>query len=188
MVLERLKEYIDSKGISVAAFEKSVGLANSSFRKALATGKGIGSDKLENILTCYPDISAEWLLRGTGTDGETPDCSVEAFRRLNDLSQEDLASYLAVSTSFIQKVEENGQKLPDVQLDKLMRNHRGWDTTPLFKRKECGVIQTIGSGSNNNTQVAGRSNEFPLEEKVKLLEKIIDDKERTIKLLMGGRH
>lgn len=66
MVLERLKEYINYKGISVAAFEKAVGMSNSSFRKVLASGKGIGTDKLENILSVYTDLSAEWLLRGAG--------------------------------------------------------------------------------------------------------------------------
>lgn len=66
MVLERLKEYIDSQGITVAAFEKEAGLSNASFRKTLQSGKGIGSDKLEKILTIYPDLSAEWLLRGEG--------------------------------------------------------------------------------------------------------------------------
>ena len=67
MVLERLKEYIDSKGISIASLEKTTGMSNSSFRKALQSGNGIGTDKLEKILTLYPDLSAEWLLRGRGS-------------------------------------------------------------------------------------------------------------------------
>ena len=49
MVLERLREFIDSKGITIAAFEKSVGMANASLRKTLASGAGIGTDKLEKI-------------------------------------------------------------------------------------------------------------------------------------------
>ena len=66
MVLERIKEYHDYKKIKVAAFEKAAGMSNSSFRKTLLSGKGIGSDKLEKILSIYPDLSAEWLLRGEG--------------------------------------------------------------------------------------------------------------------------
>lgn len=66
MVLERLKEYLDAKEITVAAFERAAGLSNASFRKTLQSGKGIGTDKLENILSIYPDLSAEWLLRGNG--------------------------------------------------------------------------------------------------------------------------
>ena len=66
MILERLKQYMDYKGITVAAFERSIGMANASFGKSLKKGGAIGTDKLENILTIYPDISPLWLLRGVG--------------------------------------------------------------------------------------------------------------------------
>lgn len=35
MILDRIKLYIDTKGISIAAFEKSVGMSNASFSKSL---------------------------------------------------------------------------------------------------------------------------------------------------------
>ncbi|MBD5238348.1 MAG: hypothetical protein HDS64_01055 [Bacteroidales bacterium] len=66
MIIERLNEYITAKGLTIAAFERSVGMANASFAKALKNNRAIGTDKLENILTHYPDISALWLLRGVG--------------------------------------------------------------------------------------------------------------------------
>ena len=66
MVLERLKEYIDYRGISIAAIEKAAGMSNASLRKAIQSGNGIGTDKLEKILVLFPDLSAEWLLRGEG--------------------------------------------------------------------------------------------------------------------------
>lgn len=66
MILERLKQYIDFKGISVAAFERSIGMANASFGKSLKKQGAIGTDKLENILSVYPDISPMWLLKGVG--------------------------------------------------------------------------------------------------------------------------
>lgn len=83
MILERLKQYIDFKGISVAAFERSIGMANASFGKSLKKCGAIGTDKLENILSIYPDISPMWLLKGVGdmimadditqpTQGEAP--------------------------------------------------------------------------------------------------------------------
>lgn len=67
MILERLKEYIDAKGIAVSAFEKSIGMSNASFGKSLKNGGAIGTDKLENILKVYPDISPIWLLTGRGS-------------------------------------------------------------------------------------------------------------------------
>lgn len=66
MILDRIKLYIDTKGISIAAFEKSVGMSNASFSKSLKNNGAIGTDKLENILSAYSDISPEWLLTGQG--------------------------------------------------------------------------------------------------------------------------
>lgn len=65
-MLNRLKKYIDYKGISISAFEKSIGMSNASFGKSLKNGGSIGGDKLEKILSVYPDINAEWLLTGGG--------------------------------------------------------------------------------------------------------------------------
>ena len=66
MILERIKQYIDYKGISVAAFEKSIGMSNASFGKCLKKGGAIGTDKLENILSVYPDLNIIWLTTGRG--------------------------------------------------------------------------------------------------------------------------
>lgn len=64
--LHRIKEFIDFKGITVKLFEKSVGFSNGAFGSQLRNNKTIGVDKIENILLLYPEISAEWLLRGVG--------------------------------------------------------------------------------------------------------------------------
>lgn len=66
MIVERIKEFIDYKGISVAAFERSIGMSNASFGKSLKNKGAIGTDKLENILSKYSDISPLWLLTGEG--------------------------------------------------------------------------------------------------------------------------
>lgn len=66
MILERLKEYIDYRGISIAAFERSIGMANASFGKSLKNKGAIGTDKLEKILSIYPEISPVWLMTGEG--------------------------------------------------------------------------------------------------------------------------
>ncbi len=75
MIIQRLKEYIDAKGISISAFEKSIGMSNASFGKALKNNGAIGSDKLENILSVYSDINPEWLLTGHGPMLLTPQTS-----------------------------------------------------------------------------------------------------------------
>lgn len=66
-MLERLNEFISTKGYSMKAFEESVGMSNGSLGTTIKNGQGIRTDKLENILSAYPDLSAEWLLRGVGS-------------------------------------------------------------------------------------------------------------------------
>ena len=41
-------------------------MSNASFGKSLKNNGSIGTDKLENILSVYKDISPRWLLTGTG--------------------------------------------------------------------------------------------------------------------------
>jgi DNA transposition AAA+ family ATPase len=64
--LQRIKEFIDFKGISIRAFEQSIGMSNGSFASQLKNGKSIGIDKLENILHIYPMLSSDWVLTGKG--------------------------------------------------------------------------------------------------------------------------
>ena len=79
-IVTRIKEFIDENGISVAAFEKSVGMSNASFGKSLKNGGAIGSDKIENILRVYPQLSPTWLLTGVGemTQNEPVNTNVDA--------------------------------------------------------------------------------------------------------------
>jgi len=65
-MLQRLKEYIDFKGIKISGFEKSIGMSNASLVKPMRSGGSIGADKLEIIFKVYPDLNPTWLLTGEG--------------------------------------------------------------------------------------------------------------------------
>lgn len=81
-MLKRIKEYIDFKGISVAAFEKSIGMSNASFGKSLKNNGTIGADKLEIILSKYRDLNVEWLIKGLGPMILSDDKPVAAAARI----------------------------------------------------------------------------------------------------------
>lgn len=65
-VVQRIKKYIDFKGITNQKFEQEIGYSNGAFATQLKKNKEIGSGKLENILTKYSDINPSWLLIGEG--------------------------------------------------------------------------------------------------------------------------
>lgn len=61
-VKERIIQFIEFKGISTNAFEKSIGASKS----YISNTKNISADIASNILLVYSELSAEWLLRGEG--------------------------------------------------------------------------------------------------------------------------
>lgn len=66
---ERLKDFIEYKGLNVRKFEEMCSMSNgyvSSMRK------GLGSEKLNNVLNKFPDLNREWLLYGEGSMLNTP--------------------------------------------------------------------------------------------------------------------
>ena len=66
MVTQRLSEYLEAKGINQYTFEVKIGVSQGSISKAIKQNKSIGSQRLENILNSFPDLSPEWLLTGKG--------------------------------------------------------------------------------------------------------------------------
>lgn len=61
--VERILQFIDFKGISKREFAASVGVSHSLIGKS----SSIGSDKLEKILSVYPELDPVWLLSGKGS-------------------------------------------------------------------------------------------------------------------------
>ncbi len=62
-VKKRLDLIIRELGLSGRAFERECGLTNGSYA---SIGDGVGVDKLNKILFRYPQLSAEWIVSGTG--------------------------------------------------------------------------------------------------------------------------
>jgi len=61
-IRERLRKFIDYKGISRYKFYKDLGLSNGFLDKE----GNIGSDKCEKIIYQYPDLNIIWLITGEG--------------------------------------------------------------------------------------------------------------------------
>lgn len=66
-IAARLMDFLNYRGIKPGTAEKQCGLSNGLIGKAAKIGSTLGSDKIEKILCVYPDLSAEWLLRGHGS-------------------------------------------------------------------------------------------------------------------------
>lgn len=71
----RLKMYINYLGISVLAFEKSIGASNG---YVSSISKGIGAKYFREITEKYPELDPNWLLTGEGAMLKGPKLSGEA--------------------------------------------------------------------------------------------------------------
>lgn len=130
MILERLKEYIDYRGISVAAFERSIGMANASFGKSLKNKGAIGTDKLEKILSTYPEISPVWLMTGEGD-------MLKTKRTPENLQAQE-------STNSDYKDSKNqtlGQDIPPLILDRLLNTIAEKDAIIREQAEELGRLR-----------------------------------------------
>lgn len=69
-IKERMMQYLDSKGISPTKAECVLKWG----KGALIKAKSVSADRVGEFLLRFPDLSAEWLLRGEGEmlkDGTT---------------------------------------------------------------------------------------------------------------------
>lgn len=65
-MLERFKSVIAAKSKSATDFGKTIGVAQTTLSNQLQSPRGISVEVILLTLSAFPDISAEWLLRGKG--------------------------------------------------------------------------------------------------------------------------
>jgi hypothetical protein len=91
-VIDRLYQYIEYKGLSAYAFERSIDISNGYLGKQFRTAGGIGSEILEKIYHQYIDLSLIWLITGEGKMILPP--GKQNRRRETNVAQEDSADYI----------------------------------------------------------------------------------------------
>ena len=65
-MIDRVKEFIDSQGISVSAFEQKIHASDGMIRRAIKNGTDIQSKWIGSISDNYPEINLDWLITGKG--------------------------------------------------------------------------------------------------------------------------
>ena len=63
-VYQRIKAYIDDNRISLNALAKTLSMNQSTVLRQVKGEQTLSSTLVENFLKAYPDVSAEWLMRG----------------------------------------------------------------------------------------------------------------------------
>lgn len=66
-IYQRVKLILEDKSISVNALSKQINVAQATLNPQLRGDRTLAANIVEKILTAFPDVSAEWLMRGIGT-------------------------------------------------------------------------------------------------------------------------
>lgn len=92
-VCQRINVYLKHKRISIYAFCKDMGLKQTTVNKQLNGTAMLSIETILPIVNAFPDLSAEWLLRGVGTmehpepDAELKAMYIEQGREIHRLKQ-----------------------------------------------------------------------------------------------------
>lgn len=78
-IYQRVKCVLEDKSISVNSLSKQINVAQATLNPQLRGDRTLAANIVEKILDAFPDVSAEWLMRGVGTmyhkEGDSDDVS-----------------------------------------------------------------------------------------------------------------
>lgn len=121
-VLQRVINICSAKFASESQFAKAVGINQKTINQQFRRERSISLDTILAVLSSFEDISAEWLMRGTG-DMELPSAStpassgvISSMEELEDMEElEELNYSLRVLTTALEDVHQ----LVEMQKDKI---------------------------------------------------------------------
>ncbi|WP_235015810.1 hypothetical protein [Aquimarina sp. AU58] len=64
--IDRIEEYINYKGLSLNAFDISIGKSGGYTGKQIKNKASIGVDVLHTIVSIYEELNADWVVTGKG--------------------------------------------------------------------------------------------------------------------------
>lgn len=119
MIVDRIKQIIDYKQISVRKFCIEIGVSNGFLDKV----KDVGVEKVAKILYTYPEINPEWLVTGNGDmlrqqDLPKPTIDTNRMDELNEMieMQRKLIKNLEAEVKRLEKELEKTQSFPSSRM------------------------------------------------------------------------
>lgn len=174
---DRIKQVFAVKNLNMSEVERECGFKPQTFSTSLRRGSVLGTDKVMAILSAYPDISSEWLFRGTGdmlltsnekdlindnaqafksNDYEMSNSDVDISNRIKDimheksLGQKELSSITGVVQSSISAIL-NGKRSPSPLVKAMCENmgiSRDW------------LVNGVGTKQGNSKNIASDIDEI----------------------------
>lgn len=112
---ERFKELISAKSASVLDFSRLIGVAQTTLNSQLSSTKGVSSNVILLTLDTFPDVSAEWLLRGKGEMliASSPNEKKEEEAHAESLFRNVLVEFMSMVNKRLKSIDNNTQSSID---------------------------------------------------------------------------
>jgi transcriptional regulator with XRE-family HTH domain len=152
---ERIKKFMEYKGISSSELADSIGVQRSNVTHVLKARNKPSFQFIEKMLQIYPEINAKWLLLGTGNMVDEP------------LKTRTLFDQLTAPASLPQQKTEKKEELPFTQVTNSLETSIPPETTEPKEAIESmeTVIPPSVEKSVGNTELQNHifSSEKPIE-------------------------
>lgn len=85
-VVARLKEVLSFSGMSIRAFAIQCGISQKTLDNQIKGLRGVSLETIISVLSTFPNISAEWMMRGEGDmfRAEAQDINTDRLMKLVD--------------------------------------------------------------------------------------------------------
>lgn len=78
-ISQRIRAVAGKYNLSITALSKRLGIAQQTLNRQIVGENAMSYNTVETILSCFPEISAEWLLRGEGEMIKGANCIPKSF-------------------------------------------------------------------------------------------------------------
>ena len=119
-IKERILSFLESQGIKKVDFFDATGIQSSNFKGKNMSSQP-GGDMIVRVLTIYPNLSAEWLLRGEGdmlkssVTKDKPKIIKTDTKKDNDLSSSILDKFLTTIQNQAEEIGELKARIKDLE-------------------------------------------------------------------------
>lgn len=142
-IIERIRQFAESQYDSMREFERDSNVTEGVFSKSFNKGAEIRTDNLEKFAESFPQVSAEWLLRGVGEMLTQSEDSVMKNPTL-DFVIRHMASQIDELKAQVKYLEAKNDELRDERDDLAERNH---ELEKELARKG-GIASVVGGSSS----------------------------------------
>ncbi|HNX55437.1 MAG TPA: helix-turn-helix transcriptional regulator [Prolixibacteraceae bacterium] len=127
---ERIKKFMDYKGLSPSELADSIGVQRSNVTHVLKNRNKPSFQFIEKMLQVYPELNAKWLLLGVGTMLENSSKNKTLFDQLTETSTSGQQVLAEANKEKDTTLESN------VELNKIVEPKEAKSNAPVAEKKE----------------------------------------------------